>query len=295
MLSDSTTFYYVSCFERCVTKTLIASGDTNISSVKFKFLYGFEDTTKNYFRIGLIREDTLNRKVFYRKFLIKKSNTLFSFDSLSSEFVLYDFNLVKGDSIFLLDTRLLELNYYSNQVDTLGYYKVDTVYTITSKNISRRTIHLENKKLNDGISKGIMDWSEGLGALNQGYIAYNGADWLHCKFDNEKYVYTSMPNNAYYFIDELCDSSCSCTGIGYNELIENKLRITQDKLFNYIAIESDLEENVRCNIYNSSGQQVSSRYQRIPSQIEIKALSSGIYILEILKSNCVSRFKFIKS
>lgn len=143
------------------------NGDTTIDGTSYKFVLRSEDINHEiWYKFGVIREDTINKKVF-------QYNLYEHEDEL-----LYDFNLNSGDSIFS-DYR---------------YIKVDTVIFAPFGNSSNilKQIHLNANGENT-------IWIEGIGSMNGilngissfGYVgAYN---YLVCFSENDSLLYQN-PN-----------------------------------------------------------------------------------------------------
>ena len=139
MLGETNEWYELHQLSDESATTIIYStkGDTVICARKYKIIWnmGLEN-------VGMIREDTLEKKVYLLGNLAKDT----------SEITWYDFSLKENDSILLYD-----LNY-----EEVGNYIVDSVRMINTLGGPRRAIYLINPKLSFDNE---LIWVEGVGSL----------------------------------------------------------------------------------------------------------------------------------
>lgn len=231
-------------------------GDTTIDGTEYKFVLSSEDIDHEiWYKFGVIREDTINKKVF-------QYNLYEHEDEL-----LYDFNLNSGDSIFY-DYR---------------YIKVDTVIFAPFGNSSNilKQIHLNANGENT-------IWIEGIGSMNGilngissfGYVgAYN---YLVCFSVNDSLLYQN-PN----FDD--------CFPLGFPNLIERydqEPNGNLDVFYDDNRIEFKLKRAVKSSenklqIFSVKGNKVYETALQHNNKVTISKenFEQGLYIYRFTNSN----------
>ena len=157
-------------------------------------LYDKHSDSKKIDTIGFLREDTINKKVYYVN------------NPVTTEILLYDFSLGLKDSIFLhfdKDT----INNGQSEFDTAEYphtdwYKVVKLDSVYMLGIWRKTWHLEPKNSLYAHHNYEYIWHEGIGCEKS--ILYNKAPnlpyrdnynfYLQCAFQNSSLTYHYLTN-----------------------------------------------------------------------------------------------------
>lgn len=237
--------------------TIKNTGDTTINGKTYKKLNGF---TKPIF----VREDTSLKSIFeYVPFL-------------SSESILYDYRLNKGDQISLL---WFDANcFLSNKV-----FLVDTTYFVNIKAGTRKVIILHSTS---GYSRDLI-WLESVGAMRFDsndisflHFKYNGVcpGWpdaggrkLICKSDNNNVIFEKsfyINKNSY----DCHGKHDSCYHINNkNVVLTNNILISQDSLCIYQWLNCN-------NSFSTLIGQTNKSYS--PS-------FSGSYAVKITKNSCI--------
>ncbi|MCF8303354.1 MAG: T9SS type A sorting domain-containing protein [Bacteroidales bacterium] len=131
--------------------------------------------------IGYIREDTTTGKVYF---------------GTNEDGMLYDFNLVEGDSVYIS-------NYYLDFSDVLMI--CDSIDTISINGSLRQRYHFTPGFGSDEI---VETWIEGIGSefgvLNSGYVAaqlVGGVSELLCHYQDNELIYQSPKFDSCYYDD----------------------------------------------------------------------------------------------
>lgn len=134
-----------------------------------------------WLNIGYIREDTTTGKVYY---------------GTNEEGMLYDFNLMEGDSVLIS-------NSYLDFIDVLMI--CDSIDTININGNPRQRYHFTP---GFGFDEYIETWIEGIGSefgvLNSGYLAAQlagGISELLCHYQDDELVYQSPKFDSCYYDD----------------------------------------------------------------------------------------------
>ena len=174
MLNHDIEWQLTSCNNGCFTDIYFTEGDTLYNGFDYTILNGYHFISKTFW----LREQVNDQKIFLS----------FLHNAIRKEVLLYDFSLLKGDSINLN-------NPISPFVSNPGLYIVDST---------------SNKQLNDGLyyeyfylsslNPAINEtavWIEGIGSLSLinapgGTPDVNGAGKLSCYFNNSNLVYAQL-------------------------------------------------------------------------------------------------------
>ncbi len=127
------------------------NGDSIANNISYKIIRWSSGTK------ALMREDTAQKKVFF-----KRTYGIGSVDT--AEFVMYDFSLLQNDSILLHSTNLGDN--FSHPPDTLGMYKVDTIYLTPTLAGPRRVFDLSRTTPSTNIKLNKTRWLEGVGEIS---------------------------------------------------------------------------------------------------------------------------------
>jgi hypothetical protein len=276
MLTDSNTWYVYNNFEGCFTNIVLTSGDTVISGTQYEIL---KSDCNNpfpipYTTVDFLREDTLQQKVFFRYAFLETGAP----DTV--EYLFYDFNLMKGDSIFLYNPHILGGS-SQNQTgaDTLGWFRVDTTYLTSTIVGQRKAIHLRNVK--SGYEWQDMTWVESIGAVEGIYLYGGGQAWLNCGFRNNTREWAHFPS----------DSNCICNSLGISILNKGEeISIFPNPVNTTINIKVEGRDLETVSIYNLEGQIVFQTINPSVETFDVGSLDKGFYFVELkLISNKVSR------
>lgn len=287
MLADSNSWYATYWFEGCYTTKYETNGDSTIHGIKYKKLQA--PYYAGYSNIGYLREDTILKKV-YAKFasdvprLYPFDSALLAFDD-TSEFLYYDFNLATGDSLFIIAPELIMAGpYRSGQgVDTLGWYYVDSVASLTTLGGIRKAIYLRSHPLTQYCcSYEFMVWVEGVGALYGPYLG-GGLNFLSCYYKNNVHEYFKGYDDT--------TTSCYCSGLGINEVTgwKSNLSLSPNPSSDLVTIRvSGDEQTLSAGIYDISGRHVETLFTdwRFTSfQFDIQPLVSGLYFVKVINQD----------
>lgn len=222
---------------------------------------------------GAIREDTLEKKVYFHNF--------------TNEIVLYDFSLEVGDTIY----------YSTNLYYNLDYYKV--VDFIDSVNVSgqyRKRWHLTNSYMS------MTDiWIEGIGSVYRYGLLYpNDPDLV---LDASNPYFGCFSHDTVIFIDgSNCTGTCPCTN--WLVEVEKIYKINEDVIIFPNPAKSTITVEFSNNIktYNClqflayNGELI--RKIEINSgrtEIDIKELNNGIYFIRLIGNEKTTLKRIIKN
>lgn len=252
--------------------------DTIIDSIAYKwiqpdanFMY-LPDDTLQYF----LREDTINQLVYVR------------YNDADTDFVIYDFNLMQGDSILL--------GFKSGNFSS-GYFNVDSLSTLNTLGGIRKTWYLSN-----AINQKIV-WIEGIGSI---YGPVYTAD-MYCDLciytDCFNDIFTSVfltcafKDTVQVYQNSICSippvwlaipyTNCLYSAAGGVEEISNKhfLEVYPIPAGNFLSIKRN-ENNSKSNltIIDAKGLMVKSKNCKGVMNdneitIDISGLTPGIYVI----------------
>jgi len=220
--------------------------------------------------IGVMREDTVGGKVWFRSFkpaLVAPGDT--------DEVLLYDFNLKTGDTFDLAE-------YYGAAIP--GDNIVDSVYYLNGNKHIRFKGSIINK--NEHI-----EFIEGVGSNASNIYKYRGdffyAEYLICAYRNDEQVYANEFYNGNcspaLSIDIAIDSS---NLILYPNPVTDMLYIDLRRSYNKISF----------SLTDISGQPVLTKTFSAVSEIaiDVSAVKQGLCLLNIQEDNRDQNFKIIK-
>ena len=213
------------------------NGDTVISSVNYKKI--FRSTTYQ----GALRE---NSKIIY-----------FIPDTSSSEFVLYNFNLVLGDTIF---------NPYGGAYCSNDTAIVEAVDSVLLSDGYHRTLYFNS----------LIEWVEGIGSYNYllkptHVLCVSGNDWLECMTSDSSFVTPS-------------GSSCA---LSISDLLYSDFNISifPNPSNGSFTIDFDNIEIKEILLSNILGQVILKRQTNNLQRVKIDNLQSGTYILTLVSKD----------
>lgn len=275
-----------SSFEGCGTFTSFTVGDTSILGINyFKLFCSSCGVNNDSALVALIREDTVQRKVFLRRY--GYPNILDS-----TEFLYFDFSLTLGDSVFLNDPNInRQWSQFSNI--PLDWYYVDST-TLVNTNVGNRTLTFLRKRnllLNE---YDYLQWVEGIGAVYGFYIYNCGVcwSWLDCEFKDGLQQFDGSQ-----FFPVSPDNECVCNTIGVNEVEQKDLvSIYPNPVNSTLSIElpNIINENSYLKVYSIYGDLKKCYFQINRNSIDVSSLSKGIYFIEMDLGGVLIQKPFVK-
>jgi len=148
--------------------------DTSITGTPYyRLLYSTDSVVWHYENMALLREDTINRKVY-----ILSNNT---------EGLLYDFDLSVGDSVIVFNTGCL-----GGASITMHLQTIDSV--LMQNQTYRKRFHFNYLNY---------QWIEGIGSpaglLHPGCFLTGNCEQLVCYYENNNFEYVNPPYNQCFF------------------------------------------------------------------------------------------------
>lgn len=240
-----------------ITSILKMEGDTLVDNKLYKKMYWTRDTMDQVWTLDsrLIREDT-TKKVWLR---------IPSFVG-AEEILLYDFNLVIGDTFAINDDDV---------ICNIPVINVDSIVLANGEMRKRITFSYE-------LFGGLPDetfWIEGIGSqfgLLTHIAAYcqntDYGQWLRCYFEDGERQFGQVPEeDCYYLITSTEDLTTQTNFSVYPNPAANQLTL----------ILPD-NKNRHWELYNYQGQRIrNGEVNNNGDQISVKNLPSGIYFLKI--------------
>src|ERR1700757_84503 len=226
---------------------------------------------------GLMREDTVAKKVYF----IPYCDT--------TESLLYNFALQQGDTITYNFT-----NSYAGLMSS-GVFTVDSVRI---KHDYRSYYHRHFYLKNHSVNESTLEMIEGVGNVSHPLFLYYGFDYgilsacntanfdhvVSCKWDNgHKIYYDSCAYNfavtsGCFNTTDTCNYYTTCGGINqYNNL--NNVKIYPNPTKDVLHIEFEMpNEKAELKLFDVLGNEVISTTQ---TQINVSSLQNGIYFLQV--------------
>ncbi len=243
-----------------------AKGDTIINGKYYTKLNGY-----HYNGNFLLREDRQNRRVYL---------LIINVSGLPEEFLLYDFNLSIGETIFIE-------NPISPAINDAGYYELDSITTELFQQQFRRVFHLHT---NDNSNRyPYTKWIEGIGStalINTPGVLGDTSKLaeLFCTSENNQTVYTS-------FISDTCYSN---KRLDFPKLaIENKFDLWLD--FNNTLNYQNLKEPLEISLLNTAGKQVfKSKLINNHGKLELPNLPKGVYFVVLINPEKTDNSSVVK-
>jgi len=239
------------------TITYKFSGDTIINSDSYKKLYlSFQENPEDWSLWGFMREDA-DKRVWLRM------------DSEEDEFLMYDYSIDVGDSVFV-------------GIYEPVYLLLDSISEITINQTERKKYWFSCNMMPEYRET----WIEGIGS-NKG-ICWSGSafvvgGWyrLLCMSENGELMYMNPNYESCYLKTDI------------NEIEKSSLKVFPNPAKNTLIIEN--KENVKIksiSLLNVKGQ-IIKQFEINNTQLDISNISSGYYILKISHENGVFTQKLI--
>ena len=275
------------------TDSTVYIKDTVIKSKTYKALRN-PSFGSFYFKnvVSFVREDTLLGKIWY-------------LDSQFNEHVLYDFSLVKGDTM-IINFSVLFKGFESEQYSPVsGTYIIDSTISINVYGLTRKVISLKLKNNSTHYYNKLI-WIEGIGS-NTVPIYINSPSLNETVYD---------PVNNYFLHNYNASHIQQATELGLIEKTNGTLFLkpnwncnlkrniqsgikyqnSSPNIFlvnNTLHLENDLKEKVRVIIQTSDGR-ILSDHEYYDNEIyldEFKFYPQGILILQIINKDQVHFIK----
>jgi hypothetical protein len=241
------------------------NGDTIINSIKYNKLFtgvnnlnDSSDLVVPYF-VGIFRTDS--NKVFYKN--INQYFEMFGFVD-TNEVLLYDFDMIVGDSI----------KNYNDGIIT-GFIKVSSIDTIILGVEHLKQWHFTTSSPNS-ISESALTWIEGIGS-KIGFFTY------FLEFESSQGLACYHANNTDYVINLGNATSCLTVGIE-NVQKDNFFDISPNPFSQSTQITlNKTYHNIALAVYDSRGKQVAQQQYKDCDKIQLSRnqLSNGLYFLKL--------------
>lgn len=242
-----------------VTSILKMEGDTLVDNKLYKKIYSTRDTVNQVWSLDsrlLIREDS-SKKVWLRKV---------TFDG-SEEMLLYDFDLMVGDSFAV-----------NLAVDQMCKIPVTSVDSITlSSGEKRKRINFSYFLFGDIVTE--TSWIEGIGGLtgliyHQDHYCGNpdASTWLRCYFEDGERLFGQVP-----------DGECFSLITSTDELdTQTRFSIYPNPVREQITLILPDDKSRSWELFNYQGQLIrNGEVNNDDDQISVENLPAGIYFLKI--------------
>jgi len=262
MLGDTVVWYETDIFEGITTNIYTTMGDdTMVNNLLYRKIVQTEPYSTDYtFPYILLREDTETKKIYAKPYHT---------EYVDSEVVIYDYNLLPGDSFFVYDVN--------NTISPIAWYHVDSVGLFNTLIDTRKVFYLSSN-INGYESKPV--WVEGIGSLagltlNSIEVSYN---FINCYIRNDSLIYES--DYAIYYNN--CDISVSI-----NEAdIYTDVKIEPNPIHSNLIVKKSNSNYIYIEIYDIFGRLLNKYYtNNIYFEIDVNNLISGIYIIKIRDKN----------
>jgi hypothetical protein len=254
--TDDAHWNVLECFWMdCYTKTYSYEYDTTFCGQNYSKINFTEQDRSGYFR-----SDTL--KTYFRK----------STNCSDKEYLIYDYSLNIGDTVFVADNHPWNLGN-----DTMDFVLVN-IDTVNYFGINRQRFLMLYDPSNQGVLFRPMYWIKGIGSETHPFYSFF---CLHdgCEQGYQLLCYDSLSTQLY---QNPWLNVCDTTILGTYEL-ENDLSIYPNPFSTEIYISLDYPDIISINVYSSVGKKIIeiSTNGELINKIETSFLKSGSYILEI--------------
>ncbi len=251
------------CFEDdCSTDYYYTNGDTIVDGMNYKILDNYHFISRGF----LLRENVDQKKVYLKAIL---PNGI-------SDYLLYDFSIVVGDSI---DIK----NPITPFPEDAGYYKVDSIIPRPLVDGNNYDHFYLSPTISNTISKNNAIWVEGVGSLSiitapGGDPDINGVGRVACMFKNGMSFFSDLE------ITDECEPFfiLDTPSFNYEKLNIKAITTQRSNVYKIINIESF----TKIELYDLKGVNLDSFKNNNENSINLNLAhyQSGIYLL-IFKSN----------
>jgi hypothetical protein len=250
-------------WDRAIIDTLYLSDTININSNKyFKVIYSSERFHKNNNIVGYFREDTISGKAWFQGYLD------------STEYLIMDLSLKKGDSIYV---KMVYGNKYAHIINdeiVAGRKVLTTDYHYGGGFISENLKFIEGVGPNASIIYQID--SSTAEEINQGF------GYLVCKKFNESILVYAWDTTDY---------QCGLLWDNMDEITNNQILIYPNPVIETLTIECSTKDNQSATIYDVLGiVKKIFKLNTFLTNINVSDYKKGLYFIRIGSTNK----KFIK-
>lgn len=262
MLVEGAVWNEVFYFENADPQSYIVGGDTVLNNLTYKKILSYSNNSGVGGLIGLMREDSIERKIYL----------LDDYDQAQEE-LLYDFSLEVGDFFgdLRLDSISNELNVFESE--------------IISFNLNTRFFYFSVMP-GDNYYK---TWIEGLGS-NNGLFRASNAEYLLCHNDENGFLDLSIDPNL------IGVENCLLLNVNnIPDLIEGELYPNPASTSLCLALQEYIK-NGEVKISDITGKTVKAiSFFGETIDINIQDINSGMFILQVYDSgNLIGIRKFVK-
>lgn len=246
------------------------SGNTVINGTSYKMATSYPYNTT---RAMVFRDDTLDRKVY---FMIVDSNYAgHPGYNLYQEYVLYDFNLLPGDT----------LSFSSPGGGSLNTIYVSSVDSVVARGITRKRINFSSQISGMPYTA---SWVEGVGSMAEflGPIAD-----VYFESGSRLYCFKSHPSGAFYEAGGFHQLDCS-DYVGEEEFELRPLKVYPSPAEDILMIENSKPFDL-IQIYSLAGKLIYT--ERFSEKLNTEQLQPGMYFLRVSDGNrLVGQTRFVK-
>ncbi len=278
MLKQPGTWHVTFCTQAtCYTDVYSTAEDTTINGKEYRFMDDF-----HFNKAVVLREDTVNGKVYFRYFYGQRKDT---------DVLMYDYSLNLNESIYIFNPNSPITE------DSLGLYDVVKVDSVLTEKGYRKRLKLDRR---DQTSNEYLTttWVEGIGGLS--YInmpavgpELYGLGELSCfAFNETNQVYKSdfskKNNNCNINFSQKDET------MGLAEEGKFDLKIYPNPTIRYINISGLNETMVRVEIQDYLGRIIFEKNDS-STKINLSRIKSGIYVISIFQGKVlINRQRVIK-
>lgn len=212
-----------------------------------------------------------NNYSFNGMYLREDSNIVYCFEN-GIESILYNFNLNKGDSIYLLSRRF-------GEVVGTHLSVVDSVDTITIHNTELKRIYITAHSTGNGLVKSQEVFVQGIGSLGGLFESgkyYELNSDLSCVEQGGEHIYINDSYNSCY----------NFVGLEYNIERSKSVKLYPTITKNAINISS-ANYPIQIKIYDLNGNKIMSKIIYNKEEISLLKFKCGVYIINILEEGTI--------
>lgn len=268
LLDNQNEWQLISCYEgNCLTDMYYTVGDTISNGKSYKVLDGYHYISKTFW----LRENIQSKQIFLKT----------NFDSQNEETLLYDFSLMEGDSIQML-------NPITPFPEDLGYFKLDSIRTKPRlENENSRFFYFSPTSSTQEAEGYSPIWVEGLGSLSLinapgGIPDYNGVGQISCFWKN---------SSLFYHDDEM-NPECQ-SFLNTKEFSKSKIQFALNR--NNIGVLTNASYVQQITVFDIQGKKVLQSKNKGKSLMEINlsGFNKGIYILKVHQKGEILNIPFV--